>query len=155
MECIRRSASRPVSLFSDLYTSLKNLIAKLTTVLCRPVTFESQVDRIQRIIFLGNPDGRIYNALAMLGAFRRVHCRKVRILKAPPSALDFLVHKGSITVNGVSLTVNRIDGDEFSINLIPHTLAMTTLSELEPGMAVNLETDMLARYVARLMTIQR
>ena len=77
------------------------------------------------------------------------------VLKAPPSALDFLVHKGSITVNGVSLTVNRIDGDEFSINLIPHTLAMTTLSELEPGMAVNLETDMLARYVARLMTIQR
>lgn len=77
------------------------------------------------------------------------------VLKAPTSALEFLVHKGSITVNGVSLTVNRIDGGEFSINLIPHTLAMTTLSELEPGMAVNLETDMLARYVARLMTTQR
>lgn len=73
------------------------------------------------------------------------------VLKAPPSILDFLVHKGSITVNGVSLTVNWIDGDEFSINLIPHTLAMTTLSELEPGIAVNLETDMLARYVARLL----
>ena len=76
-------------------------------------------------------------------------------VKAPGSVLDFLVHKGSIAVNGVSLTVNRIDGDEFSINLIPHTLAMTTLNELEPGMAVNLETDMLARYVARLLPIQR
>lgn len=77
------------------------------------------------------------------------------ILQAPASILPLLAHKGSIAVNGVSLTVNRIDGDELSINLIPHTLAMTTLSELEPGMAVNLETDMLARYVARLLTTQR
>ncbi|SFE70083.1 riboflavin synthase [Nitrosomonas sp. Nm166] len=74
-------------------------------------------------------------------------------IKAPLSLLRYITHKGSITINGVSLTVNQIDDDEFSINLIPHTLAMTTLNELAPGMRVNLETDMLARYVARLLNL--
>lgn len=72
-------------------------------------------------------------------------------IKAPESLLRYITHKGSITVNGVSLTVNQIVGDELSVNVIPHTLKMTTLSELEPGMRVNLETDMLARYVAGLL----
>jgi len=77
----------------------------------------------------------------------------VLIIQAPESILRYLTHKGSITINGVSLTVNQIEGDEFSVNLIPHTLAMTTLNELVPGIRVNLETDMLARYVARLLNI--
>ncbi|MEQ1816041.1 MAG: riboflavin synthase [Nitrosomonas sp.] len=77
----------------------------------------------------------------------------VLIIQAPESILRYLTHKGSITVNGVSLTVNQIEGNEFSVNLIPHTLAVTTLQELTPGMRVNLETDMLARYVARLLNI--
>ena len=77
----------------------------------------------------------------------------VLIIQAPESILRYLTHKGSITINGVSLTVNQIEGDEFSVNLIPHTLAMTTLNELVPGMRVNLETDMLARYMARLLNI--
>ncbi|MER2512528.1 MAG: riboflavin synthase [Nitrosomonas ureae] len=75
------------------------------------------------------------------------------IIRAPDSILRYLTHKGSITVNGVSLTVNQVEGNEFSINLIPHTLAMTTLKELAPEMRVNLETDMLARYVAKLLNI--
>lgn len=75
------------------------------------------------------------------------------IIRAPQPLLRYITQKGSITVNGVSLTINRIDGDQFSVNLIPHTLAMTNLKELSPGMAVNLETDMLARYVARLLNI--
>jgi len=74
-------------------------------------------------------------------------------VRVPQPLLRFIAHKGSITVNGVSLTVNRIEGDVFSINLIPHTLAMTNLDELEAGRSVNLETDMLARYVARLLNI--
>ena len=57
------------------------------------------------------------------------------IIQAPQSILRYLTHKGSITVNGVSLTVNQIEDNEFSVNLIPHTLAMTTLKELCPGMA--------------------
>ncbi|WP_297325627.1 riboflavin synthase [Nitrosomonas sp.] len=76
------------------------------------------------------------------------------IVRVPESIVRYLAHKGSITVNGVSLTVNRIEDSEFSVNLIPHTLAMTTLSTLTPGMRVNLETDMLARYVAKLLNIQ-
>ena len=72
-------------------------------------------------------------------------------IKAPDSLLKYIVKKGSIMVNGVSLTVNAIAGDEFEINLIPHTLVMTTLSELKPGAKVNLETDILARYVERMM----
>jgi len=53
-------------------------------------------------------------------------------------------------VNGVSLTVNTVDGARFAVNLIPHTLAVTTLSQLAPGDRVNLEVDLIARYVARL-----
>lgn len=75
------------------------------------------------------------------------------IIRAPQPLLRYITQKGSITVNGVSLTINRVDGNQFSVNLIPHTLAMTNLKELSPGMAVNLETDMLARYVARLLNI--
>jgi riboflavin synthase len=54
-------------------------------------------------------------------------------------------------MDGVSLTVNRVDGEEFEVNLIPHTLAVTTLSRLQPGAKVNLEIDLVARYVERLL----
>lgn len=74
-------------------------------------------------------------------------------VKAPEGVLKFIANKGSITVNGVSLTVNQVEDDIFYINLIPHTLAATTLNELMPGLKVNLETDMLARYVARLINV--
>lgn len=74
---------------------------------------------------------------------------------APPDLARFLAYKGSITVNGVSLTVNRIsdlqDGCSFSINLIPHTLENTTLGTLAPGQRVNLEIDLIARYVERML----
>jgi len=62
----------------------------------------------------------------------------------------FIAPKGSIAVSGVSLTVNAVTDSRFCVNLIPHTLAVTTLSRLQPGARVNLEVDMLARYVARL-----
>ena len=62
-----------------------------------------------------------------------------------------MARKGSICVDGVSLTVNRVDGDEFEVNLIPHTLNVTTLSRLEPGAKVNLEIDLVARYVERML----
>ena len=72
-------------------------------------------------------------------------------IQSPNELLKYIVVKGSITVNGVSLTVNRIEGSHFHINLIPHTLAETNLKLLKVGDAVNLETDLLARYVERLM----
>ena len=73
---------------------------------------------------------------------------RVRI-RAPRPLHRFIAPKGSITVEGVSLTVNEVEGDVFGVNLIPHTWDVTTLGELKPGARVNLEIDMLARYLAR------
>ena len=71
-------------------------------------------------------------------------------IEAPNALVRYIVRKGSITVNGVSLTVNAVDGARFSLNLIPHTLQQTTLKHLQDGARVNLEVDMIARYVERM-----
>ena len=73
------------------------------------------------------------------------------VIRAPEDLTKYIARKGSITVNGVSLTTNRVDGAEFSINLIPHTIAVTSLKHLKHGSRVNLEVDLIARYVERLM----
>ena len=70
-------------------------------------------------------------------------------LRAPAPLHRFIAPKGSIAVDGVSLTVNEVEGDRFGVNLIPHTWDVTTLGRLKPGSRVNLEIDVLARYVAR------
>jgi riboflavin synthase len=72
------------------------------------------------------------------------------LIEAPLGLARFIAPKGSIAIAGVSLTVNEVDGASFSVNLIPHTLAVTTLKTLAPGARVNLEIDLVARYVARL-----
>ena len=71
-------------------------------------------------------------------------------VEAPAELAHFIAGKGSIAVDGVSLTINGVAGRRFSVNLIPHTLAVTTLGSLASGARVNLEVDMIARYVARL-----
>lgn len=71
------------------------------------------------------------------------------VVEAPDPLHRFIAAKGSITVDGVSLTVNSVDGRRFSLNIIPHTWEATTLGALKAGAAVNLEIDMLARYLAR------
>ena len=71
-------------------------------------------------------------------------------VEAPAELAHFIAGKGSIAVDGVSLTINGVAGRRFSVNLIPHTLAVTTLGSLATGARVNLEVDMIARYVARL-----
>ena len=73
-------------------------------------------------------------------------------LAAPAPLARYIARKGSVTLDGVSLTVNAVDGVNFSINLIPHTLEVTTLGGLAPGVRVNLEIDLLARYVERLVS---
>src|SRR3954470_2066850 len=70
---------------------------------------------------------------------------------APGEILRYVVEKGSIAVDGTSLTVSALDGAGFEVALVPHTLAATTLGELEPGDPVNLEPDVLAKYVERLL----
>ncbi|MBL0077004.1 MAG: riboflavin synthase [Rhodocyclaceae bacterium] len=74
------------------------------------------------------------------------------VIKAPKELAKYIARKGSITVDGVALTTNSVDGRKFSINLIPHTWQVTTLKHLVVGAAVNLEVDLIARYVERMQS---
>lgn len=77
------------------------------------------------------------------------------IVRAPQALAKYIAIKGSVTINGVSLTVNHVAGAEFEVNLIPHTLAVTTLKQLSAGAKVNLEIDLIARYVERMMHAEK
>ena len=81
--------------------------------------------------------------------------RRTLVIEAPSALARFIAAKGSIAVDGVSLTVNRVERACFEANLIPHTLAVTTLGRLKAGARVNLEVDLVARYVARLAAFER
>jgi riboflavin synthase len=85
-------------------------------------------------------------------AGRSEDARSLRLKIAPPAGLSrYIARKGSVTIDGVSLTVNEVDASEFGVNLIPHTQAVTTLGRLEAGSRVNIEVDQVARYVERLL----
>ena len=73
------------------------------------------------------------------------------VFRAPDQLAKYIASKCSVAIDGVSMTVNEVDGATFGVNVIPHTQEVTTLGGLRPGDAVNLEIDMLARYVARLL----
>ena len=73
------------------------------------------------------------------------------VIEAPKKLAKYIARKGSIVVDGVSLTTNKVKGRRFSINLIPHTVEVTTLKHLHPGARVNLEIDLIARYVERML----
>ena len=111
-------------------------------------------DRIGGHLVTGHVDGLgEVTAFAQVGESWRLEVR------APRDLARYLARKGSITVDGVSLTVNRVedgaDGTRFEVNLIPHTVAVTTLSRLTAGARVNLEVDLIARYTDRLATAPR
>lgn len=74
------------------------------------------------------------------------------VIRAPKALARYIAHKGSITVNGVSLTVNWVKGEDFSINLIPHTIQATNFKHLCAGKPVNLEVDLVARYLERMLS---
>ena len=73
------------------------------------------------------------------------------VFEAPPELARFVAAKGSVAIDGISLTVNEVDGNRFGVNVISHTQAVTTMGQAKTGQRVNLEVDMLARYVARLL----
>jgi riboflavin synthase len=103
-------------------------------------------DRLDGHLVLGHVDGvGKVTRVERLGANRRLSVR------APGALARYIARKGSIAVDGVSLTVNAVRGAEFEVNLIPHTLAVTTLGDLREGDRVNLEVDPLARYAERLL----
>lgn len=83
---------------------------------------------------------------------RRADARSVRFtIRAPDALARYIAMKGSICVDGISLTVNAVDGATFELNIVPHTLAETTMQDFQPGTRVNLEVDLVARYLERLL----
>jgi len=94
----------------------------------------------------GHVDG-VGSVVSRRDAGRSVQYR----FRTPDPLAHYIAEKGSICVDGVSLTVNAVDGAEFEVNIVPHTLAETTLGKLKAGSPVNLEVDILARYLERLM----
>lgn len=105
-------------------------------------------DRLGGHLVSGHVDG-----VGEVVSFQPVGESHELVIRAPAELAKYISRKGSITVNGVSLTTNSVDGAVFSINLIPHTVAVTTLKHLTAGSPVNLEVDLLARYVERMLGV--
>ena len=103
-------------------------------------------DRLDGHLVSGHVDG-----VGEVVAFEPVGESHRLVVRAPAELAKYVARKGSIAVQGVSLTVNRVDGPQFEVNLIPHTLAVTTLKTLSPGARVNVEVDLIARYVERML----
>jgi riboflavin synthase len=119
-----------------------------------PVNLEKALqlsDRLGGHLVAGHVDG-----VGMVTRFERAASAGENVeleIEAPAELARFIASKGSIAVDGVSLTINAVAGRRFSVNVIPHTLAVTTLGSLASGAPVNLEVDMVARYVARLQDV--
>ncbi len=115
-----------------------------------PVNLEKALrlfDRLGGHLVSGHVDG-----VGEVVAFNDIGESWRLVVHAPRSLAKYIAAKGSITINGVSLTVNRVAGAEFEVNLIPHTLQVTTLHALAAGARVNLEIDLVARYVERMLS---
>ena len=115
-----------------------------------PVNLEKALrlaDRLGGHLVSGHVDG-----VGEVLRFDPVGDNRLLTIRAPEDLARYIARKGSITVDGVSLTTNSVDGATFTINLIPHTLEVTTLGRLQPGSRVNLEIDLIARYCERLLS---
>jgi riboflavin synthase len=111
-------------------------------------------ERLGGHLVSGHVDG-----LGVVQSFDPIGESRELIIAAPKSLAKYLAYKGSVVVNGVSLTVNRIEDTDtsclFSINIIPHTIAVTSLRNLVAGSKVNLEIDLIARYVERMLSAEK
>ena len=103
-------------------------------------------DRLGGHLVSGHVDG-----VGEVVRFDRIGESHELVIRAPTELAKYIARKGSVCVDGVSLTTNRVEGAEFSINLIPHTVQVTTLKRCAPGVKVNLEVDLIARYVERML----
>jgi riboflavin synthase len=125
------------------HSSLKEAAPGTKVNLERSVRLE---DRLGGHLVQGHVDG----TATVVGRDPQENWEVVRI-SLPPDLARYVVHKGSITVDGVSLTVSAITGDWFEVSLIPETLKRTTLGVKQPGETVNLEVDVIAKYVEKLL----
>lgn len=144
--CLTVTATRPRGFAADVSTET----LRVTTGLERPgeVNLEKSLalgGKLGGHLVTGHVDG--------VGEVLKFS-RGLLQVRLPQELRRYVARKGSICVDGVSLTVNRVDGELFEVNLIPHTLEVTTLSRLAPGVRVNLEVDLIARYVDRLLSPQ-
>lgn len=117
---------------------------------------EGQRVNLEKALCAGQPLGGHYVSGHVDGMARVLgiagDARSVRMhFEAPASLAKYIARKGSVCIDGVSLTINDVDGAAFGVNLIPHTLAVTTLGDCRPGAQVNLEVDIIARYLERLV----
>ena len=141
--CLTVTATRPRGFTADV--SEETL--RVTTGLDRPgeVNLEKSLalgEPLGGHLVTGHVDG-VGEVVSRIGS--------VVALRLPENLSRYVARKGSICVDGVSLTVNQVEGELFEVNLIPHTLEVTTLSRLAPGTRVNLEVDLIARYVERVL----
>ena len=107
-------------------------------------------DRLGGHLVSGHVDG-----IGTATTRKEVDGNRELVFRFPPELGRYIARKGSITINGVSLTVNDVTHDSFLVNLIPHTLEVTNLGDLKQGDRVNLEIDLVARYVERMLSMPR
>lgn len=147
--CLTALAITPSAFEADVSAETLSLTTLGTLAIGSPVNLEPALragDPLGGHLVSGHVDG-----LGEIVATRE-EARSLRVIVAAPAALaKFIAQKGSITVEGVSLTVNEVEGAQFGVNLIPHTREVTTLGGLKKGSRVNLEIDQVARYVERLV----
>lgn len=132
-----------VSVESLRYTTLGDLVPG------SPVNLEKALTPMTRLgghIVSGHVDG-VGEVCSLRQAARSIHV----VLRAPDELAKYIAHKGSICVDGTSLTVNAVRGAEFDLNIIPQTMAETVFGHYQAGTRVNLEVDVIARYLERLM----
>jgi len=118
-----------------------------------PVNLEKALrlaDRLGGHLVSGHVDG-----VGEVLRFDAIGDNRLLEIRAPKELAKYIARKGSVTVNGTSLTTNDVNGTDFTINLIPHTLENTILHLLKPGARVNLEVDLIARYCERLLSAER
>ena len=117
---------------------------------------ESDVVNLEPALCVGDPlgghlvSGHVDGIGMMIS--RKEDARSIRMAFEVPAGLArYIAKKGSVCVDGVSLTINEVSGNTFSLNIIPHTAEVTTMGDYEPGTAVNIEVDLLARYIERML----
>jgi riboflavin synthase len=155
--CLTVTSVQPDGTGSRYTLDVSNETLSLTTLgewtTGRPINLERALkagDELGGHIVSGHVDG-----IARITDIRADGDSRRLTFEAPESLAPFIAPKGSVALDGTSLTVNEVDGARFGVNLIPHTLTVTTWGRKKPGDLVNIEIDPLARYVARLLEMRR
>ena len=147
--CLTVGEKTPTGFFADLSVETLQATSSGTWMTGRRVNLEKALTPSKPLgghMVSGHVDG--------VGTLVEMHedARSWRLrFEAPAELAKYIARKGSITIDGISLTVNDVEGRCFGVNIIPHTLSHTTLGDLKQGAAVNLEVDLIARYLERLL----